>query len=92
MATTEHKKATELHQNAANSHLAAADSLAKGDAAKGTEHAKVAQQHSQSARQANRPGHLEEPTAEVATRGPVRAGHLFLLRTANRLVAEQGEM
>ena len=49
MATTEHKKAAELRQDAAKSHLAAAECHAKGDAAKGTVHAKVAQQRSQSA-------------------------------------------
>jgi hypothetical protein len=49
MATTVHKKAAELHQNAPKAHLAAADSHAKGDAAKGTKDAKVAQQHSQPA-------------------------------------------
>jgi len=46
MATTVHKKAAELHQNAP---LAAADSHAKGDAAKGTKDAKVAQQQAQPA-------------------------------------------
>jgi hypothetical protein len=45
MPTTKHKKAAALHENAAKAHLAAADSHAKGDAAKGAEHAKVAQQH-----------------------------------------------
>jgi hypothetical protein len=49
MPTTEHKKAAALHDDAAKAHLLAADSHAKGDAAKGTEHAKVAQQHAQSA-------------------------------------------
>jgi len=49
MTTTVHKKAAELHQNAPKAHLAAADSHAKGDAAKGTKDAKVAQQHSQPA-------------------------------------------
>jgi hypothetical protein len=50
MATTVHKKAAELHQNAPKADLAAADSHAKGDAAKkGTKDAKVAQQHAQPA-------------------------------------------
>ena len=35
MPTTEHKKAAALHDDAAKAHLLAADSHAKGDAAKG---------------------------------------------------------
>lgn len=49
MPTTEHKKAAELHQDAAKSHIAAADCHSKGDTAKGVDHAKVAMQQSQSA-------------------------------------------
>jgi hypothetical protein len=45
--TTEQKKATAPHENAAKAHLVAADSHAKGDSAKGTEHAKVAKPRSQ---------------------------------------------
>lgn len=49
MAATEHKKAAELHQDAAKSHMAACDCHTKGDAPKGAEHAKIAQQQSQAA-------------------------------------------
>jgi hypothetical protein len=38
---------TAPHENAAKAHLVAADSHAKGDSAKGTEHAKVAKPRSQ---------------------------------------------
>jgi hypothetical protein len=69
MPTTEHKKAAAAHENAAKAYLAAADSHAKGDAAKCIEYAKVTQQRSQSAAKETDHVKREESAAEVTNTG-----------------------